>query len=49
MRPLLARIQNGDLDPTFVISHRMKLEQAPRGFELFVHKEDECMKVVLEA
>jgi threonine dehydrogenase-like Zn-dependent dehydrogenase len=49
MKPLLDRIQAGDIDPTFVITHRMKLEDAPKGFDLFVHKEDECMKVVLKA
>jgi threonine dehydrogenase-like Zn-dependent dehydrogenase len=49
MKPLLERIRNGDIDPTFVITHRMKLQDAPKGFDMFVHKEDECMKVVLKA
>jgi threonine dehydrogenase-like Zn-dependent dehydrogenase len=49
MKPLLERIEAGDIDPTFIISHRMKLEDAPKGFDTFVHKEDECMKVVLKA
>jgi threonine dehydrogenase-like Zn-dependent dehydrogenase len=49
MRPLLERIANGDIDPSFIITHRMKLEDAPRGFDTFMHKEDECMKVVLRA
>jgi threonine dehydrogenase-like Zn-dependent dehydrogenase len=47
MRPLLERIQNGEIDPSFVITHRMRLDDAPRGFELFVNKEDDCVKVVL--
>jgi len=47
MRPLLARIQAGEIDPTFIITHRMSLEQAAAGFEIFAAKEDECMKVVL--
>jgi threonine dehydrogenase-like Zn-dependent dehydrogenase len=47
MRPLLDRIQNGEIDPSFVVTHRMPLEDAPEGFELFLNKEDECMKVVL--
>jgi threonine dehydrogenase-like Zn-dependent dehydrogenase len=47
MRPLLEHIQAGRLDPTFVITHRMNLEDAPKGYDIFVHKEDECMKVVL--
>jgi threonine dehydrogenase-like Zn-dependent dehydrogenase len=49
LKPLLERIMNGDIDPTFIISHRMDLEDAPKGFDLFVNKEDECMKVVLKA
>ena len=47
MKPLLERIERGEIDPTFIITHRMKLEDAPKGFDLFGHKEDECMKVVL--
>jgi threonine dehydrogenase-like Zn-dependent dehydrogenase len=49
LRPLLARIEKGEIDPSFVITHRMKLDDAPLGFETFLHKEDECMKVVLSA
>jgi threonine dehydrogenase-like Zn-dependent dehydrogenase len=48
MRPLLERIQNGEIDPSFVISHRMQLEDAPQGYDTFLNKEDECMKVVLK-
>ncbi|APR78600.1 Threonine dehydrogenase [Minicystis rosea] len=49
MRPLLERIQKGEIDPSFVITHRMKLEDAPRGYDLFVNKLDGCEKVVLAA
>ncbi|MEU9830713.1 zinc-dependent alcohol dehydrogenase [Streptosporangium sp. NPDC048047] len=49
MRPLMERIRNGDIDPSFVISHRMRLEDAPRAYEMFKHKENECNKVVLTA
>ena len=47
MRPLLDRIHNGEIDPSFVITHRMTLDEAPKGFDVFLNKEDECMKVVL--
>jgi threonine dehydrogenase-like Zn-dependent dehydrogenase len=47
MRPLLEHIRAGDLDPTYVISHRMSLEEAPKGYDLFKHKRDGCTKVVL--
>lgn len=47
MRPLLSRIENGEIDPTMVITHRMPLTDAPRGYEMFLNKEDNCEKVVL--
>lgn len=45
---LLDKIQEGELDPSYVITHRMKLEDAPKGYELFKHKHDRCVKVVLQ-
>jgi threonine dehydrogenase-like Zn-dependent dehydrogenase len=48
MRPLLERILNGEIDPSFVITHRLSLSDAPRGYELFKHKQDDCLKVVLK-
>jgi threonine dehydrogenase-like Zn-dependent dehydrogenase len=47
MRPLLERIQKGDIDPSFIITHRMKLEEAPQAYRMFRDKQDECIKVVL--
>jgi threonine dehydrogenase-like Zn-dependent dehydrogenase len=47
LRPLLERIERGEIDPSFVITHRMKLEEAPQGYDIFVNKEDGCEKVVL--
>ena len=47
MRPLLNRIERGEIDPSFVISHRMRLDDAPEMYQVFNNKEDECMKVVL--
>jgi threonine dehydrogenase-like Zn-dependent dehydrogenase len=44
---LLEHIRNGDIDPTFVISHRMSLDEAPKGYDIFKKKQDECTKVVL--
>ncbi|HKP50777.1 MAG TPA: zinc-dependent alcohol dehydrogenase [Gemmatimonadales bacterium] len=49
LRPLLDRIQNGEIDPSFVITHRLPLDQAAKGFDMFVNKEDNCEKVVLSA
>jgi threonine dehydrogenase-like Zn-dependent dehydrogenase len=47
MRPLLERVEKGEIDPTFIITHRMRLDEAPQGYEMFGNKEDECLKVVL--
>jgi threonine dehydrogenase-like Zn-dependent dehydrogenase len=47
LRPLLERIERGEIDPRFVITHRMKLEDAPTGYDIFLNKEDGCEKVVL--
>jgi len=49
MKPLLERIQRGDIDPTFIITHRLPLSDAPRGYRMFVDKKDNCEKVVLHA
>jgi threonine dehydrogenase-like Zn-dependent dehydrogenase len=49
LKPLLERIERGEIDPSFVITHRMRLEDAPRGFDMFLNKEDGCEKVVLTA
>jgi threonine dehydrogenase-like Zn-dependent dehydrogenase len=46
---LYALIRDGAIDPTFIISHRMTLDEAPAAYELFKHKMDDCMKVVLAA
>jgi threonine dehydrogenase-like Zn-dependent dehydrogenase len=47
MKPLLERIQRGEIDPTFIITHKMSLEDAPKGYDIFLNKQDECVKVVL--
>jgi threonine dehydrogenase-like Zn-dependent dehydrogenase len=49
MKPLLERIQKGQIDPSFVITHRLALDEAAHGYETFLHKRDDCMKVVLKA
>jgi threonine dehydrogenase-like Zn-dependent dehydrogenase len=48
MKPLLQRIQNGDIDPSFVITHQMSLDDAPKGYSTFVNKEDDCIKIVMK-
>jgi threonine dehydrogenase-like Zn-dependent dehydrogenase len=49
MKPLLERIQRGEIDPSFVITHTLPLDQAPQGYDMFLHKLDNCEKVVLKA
>jgi len=48
LQPLLQRIANGEIDPSFVVTHRMSLDEAPEGFKMFSEKQDECIKIVLK-
>ncbi len=47
MRPLLERIEKGEIDPSFIITHRLKLADAPKAYETFRDKKDGCIKVVM--
>ena len=48
LRPLLERVQKGEIDPSFVITHTLPLDEAPRAFRMFRDKTDNCVKVVLK-
>jgi len=48
MKPLLDRIMKGEIDPSFVISHVLPLEEAPHGYKIFRDKQENCTKVVLD-
>ncbi|CAM5584009.1 hypothetical protein KAURM247S_00962 [Kitasatospora aureofaciens] len=48
MKPLLGLIEQGKIDPTSVITHRLPLTEAPTGYDLFKNKKDHCEKVVLK-
>ena len=48
MRPLLEKIEQGKIDPSFVITHRLKLDDAPQAYKTFRDKQDRCIKVVLQ-
>src|SRR5205807_41510 len=48
MEPLLKRVQNGEIDPSFVITHRLSLDEAPNAYKTFRDKQQECIKVVLD-
>ncbi len=48
LRPLLERVERGEIDPSFVITHRLPLDEAARGYDLFKQKKDNCIKVVLK-
>jgi threonine dehydrogenase-like Zn-dependent dehydrogenase len=47
--PLLVRIEQGDVDPAFVITHHLRLEEAPYGYKSFLDKKDNCIKIVLRS
>jgi threonine dehydrogenase-like Zn-dependent dehydrogenase len=48
MAPLLERIQEGEIDPSFVISHELPIDSAPDAYRMFRDKQDHCTKVVLK-
>jgi threonine dehydrogenase-like Zn-dependent dehydrogenase len=43
----VAGIEEGEMDPSFVVAHRCKLEDGPEMHKTFRDKEDGCIKVVL--
>ena len=47
LQPLMERIEKNEIDPTFIITHRLRLDDAPSAFETFKNKQDECIKVVM--
>jgi threonine dehydrogenase-like Zn-dependent dehydrogenase len=48
LKPLLERIRKGEIDPSFIITHRLPLDQAPQAYRMFRDKQDDCLKVVLK-
>jgi threonine dehydrogenase-like Zn-dependent dehydrogenase len=48
LKPLLQKISDHEIDPAFVITHRMPMEDAPKAYDIFKKKEDHCIKVVLK-
>jgi threonine dehydrogenase-like Zn-dependent dehydrogenase len=48
MQPLLERIERGELDPSFVITHRLTIDEAPKGYAIFDHHVQGCIKVILK-
>jgi threonine dehydrogenase-like Zn-dependent dehydrogenase len=48
MKPLLKKIEAGEIDPSFVITHRIRLADAPEAYKTFRDKKDGCIKVVLK-
>ncbi|MCC7419065.1 MAG: glutathione-dependent formaldehyde dehydrogenase [Planctomycetaceae bacterium] len=47
-RDLLKKVEDGTIDPSFVITHRLKLEDGPQAYKTFRDKKDGCIKVVLK-
>jgi threonine dehydrogenase-like Zn-dependent dehydrogenase len=48
MGPLLERVQRGEIDPSFVVTHRPSIDQAPEMYRTFRDKKDHCIKVVMD-
>ncbi|RYG61579.1 MAG: glutathione-dependent formaldehyde dehydrogenase [Alphaproteobacteria bacterium] len=47
LKPLLGRIEKGEIDPSFLITHRIGLEDGPEAYKTFRDKKDGCIKVVI--
>jgi threonine dehydrogenase-like Zn-dependent dehydrogenase len=48
LHPLLERIERGEIDPSFVITHRLNLQDAAHGYKIFKEKQDHCIKVIMK-
>jgi len=48
MKPLLEKVEKGEIDPSRLITHRLDLDDAPWGYKTFRDKQDSCIKVVLK-
>ena len=48
LRPLYRKVVDGEIDPSFIITHRVSLEEAPDAYDMFLHKRDGCVKVVMQ-
>ena len=48
LEPLLQRIEEGDIDPSFVVTHTVPIDAGPDMYRTFRAKEDSCIKVVLK-
>ncbi len=48
MQPLLRRIEEGQIDPSFLITHRVTMDQIPEMYKIFRDKQDGCVKVVID-
>jgi threonine dehydrogenase-like Zn-dependent dehydrogenase len=49
LKPLLDKIENDEIDPSFVITHRLNLDDAVKGYETFKNDPEQCIKVILIA
>jgi threonine dehydrogenase-like Zn-dependent dehydrogenase len=48
MEPLLGRILGGEIDPSFVITHKIRIDDGPDAYKMFHEKKDECIKVIID-
>ena len=48
LEPLMQKIESGEIDPSFIITHTAPLADAPKMYETFRDKKDDCIKVVLK-
>jgi threonine dehydrogenase-like Zn-dependent dehydrogenase len=47
LAPLMELIEKGKIDPSFIITHKLSLDEAPHGYDIFRNKKEGCVKVVM--
>lgn len=48
MKPLLGRIEKGQIDPSYIISHRITLDEAPAMYKVWRDKKERVTKIVID-
>ncbi len=48
MQPLLQRIEKKQIDPSYIISHHITLDQAPERYKIWRDKKDKVTKIVID-
>lgn len=48
VQPLMDRVLKGEIDPSYIITHTISIDEAPNAYDIFREKKDDCIKVVMK-